>query len=199
MKGVDFYSYKINKPVDQSSIDQLVTSLPRYLVKASSRKKILTSKFLSLKGWELLAQALEKHQLGDEINNIDFSIKGKPFIKNKSIYFNFSNVKDAIVLILSDREIGVDFEYIRKVRQKIFERVFSQNEISSILNSDSSSLKFTELWTRKEAVVKLFGGGLSMGLSTFEVLDDEITAFDKKVVISRLEVEEGICHMAQFK
>lgn len=37
-----------------------------------------------------------------------------------------------------------------------------------------------------------------MGLTAFEVLDDEITAFNKRVLISKLEVEQGICHMAQF-
>ena len=50
-----------------------------------------------------------------------------------------------------------------------------------------------------EAVVKLFGGGISMGLNNFSVLDDVIHVFNKTVVIDKYEVKGGIAHIAFFK
>ena len=81
-----------------------------------------------------------------------------------------------------------------KLEENIFSRVFCPEEISSIDCAES----FTRLWTRKEAVVKLFGGGVSMGLTSFSVLTDKFEAFGKSVEIKPVLIDGFISHLARL-
>ena len=115
------------------------------------------------------------------------------------MFFNFSNTKDTIILVVSDFEIGVDLEFNRSCKKSIYTRVFCKEEIEFLENSMDESTDFITLWTKKEAVVKLFGGGISMGLNNFSVLKNKINVFDKTVIIDKYKVKEGIAHIAFFK
>ena len=85
-------------------------------------------------------------------------------------------------------------EKIRESKEAIYKRVFCSEEVRFIKSAED----FTNLWTRKEAVVKLFGGGLSMGLNSFSVLSDEFDVFGKRVKLEPVIIDGFIAHSAVY-
>jgi len=110
---------------------------------------------------------------------------GKPFIKNINFEFNISHSSNMVVCVFSKEQVGIDIEEIRKMDFENFNSVFTRAELDEIKNSDG--LKFYELWTAKEAVVKAIGRGLSIPISNIEVMDDyaiynDIKWFKEKII-----------------
>lgn len=175
---------------DQANLyDQMPANIKAVLSNKNSPKRMI-----SLLGWELLRDNLQDPTL---LQKVEFEEKGKPYIPGLNIHFNISNTKGvntAIVLVLSNAPVGIDIEKLREPKENIYHRVFNQEEVEAIKCAED----FTRLWTRKEAVVKLFGGGISMGLTGFSVLNDEVEAFGKKVEISEVEISGFTCHVASF-
>jgi 4'-phosphopantetheinyl transferase len=99
---------------------------------------------------------------------------GKPYIKgNTDIHFNISHTRNALAVGVSDEPIGVDIERIREVDLNIAKRVFTENELSYVYEEESGKdLRFFNIWTKKEAVAKRAGKGLSMNFKSFDVLSD---------------------------
>ncbi len=94
---------------------------------------------------------------------------GKPYFNNAdNFYFNISHTEGVTVLAVSEREVGVDVEKVRKANFKIAERHFLQNEIDYISYCDK---RFFEVWTKKEAFLKYKGTGISGGLKSVNVFD----------------------------
>ncbi len=112
---------------------------------------------------------------------------GKPYLKEiENFCFNISHSGEISVLALSDSEVGVDAEKIKKADLRIAKRCFLQNEAEYILREDSDN-RFFEIWTRKEAYLKYKGTGISGGLQsvdTFNCSPDIKTFFIDGYVIS---------------
>jgi len=91
------------------------------------------------------------------------------------MFFNVAHSGAAILIALCrSRSVGIDIEYFsREVDAlEIAKNSFSSNEflaLSSISDSDSLRRSFFRCWTRKEAVIKADGRGLSLPLDSFEV------------------------------
>lgn len=95
---------------------------------------------------------------------------GKPYLSNfTNIKYNISHTKDALLIGISDKEIGVDIEKKRNINIRIAKRFFTENEYKYILEKNSSN-RFLEVWTRKEAYAKFVGKGLSIGLNSFDTI-----------------------------
>jgi len=175
---------------DYSNQNELYGQMPQNIKSVLSEKKS-SKQMLSLLGWQLLAENLPNEVL---LSEVQFEEKGKPFIPNSKIYFNISNTKGIVVLAMHNRPVGIDVERLREPREVIYSRVFCSEEVRSIKCSED----FTRLWTRKEAVVKLFGGGLSMGLNSFSVLRDEFEVFGKHVKLEQVLIDGFIAHCAVY-
>jgi 4'-phosphopantetheinyl transferase len=182
---------KIPPPdMSDSCQEELYNKMPQNIKSVLSDKNS-SKRMISLLGWDLLAENLLDKTL---LAKVDFEEKGKPFIPNSNVYFNISNTKGIVVLVIHNRPVGIDIERLRAPRENIFSRVFCVEEIKSIDCAED----FTRLWTRKEAVVKLFGGGISMGLNSFSVLKDKFEAFGKIVEIKPVLIDGFISHIAIY-
>ena len=103
---------------------------------------------------------------------------GKPFLKdtNCRVQFNMSHSKDyAAYIIALDSLVGIDIEWKDKTVnfQEIIELVFSPTEIN-IFNKLSSAEQFRafyDIWTKKEAIIKAIGQGLSYPIKTIEIMN----------------------------
>jgi 4'-phosphopantetheinyl transferase len=99
---------------------------------------------------------------------------GKPCLKHNGWHFNVSHCDDVALFAFSKAfEIGVDVEAIRPIRgaDTIAAQFFSPREKAAYaaLAPDDKALGFLHCWTRKEALVKAIGEGLSMPLERFDV------------------------------
>lgn len=116
--------------------------------------------------------AFLKTQAAEKFNNTEIvkTEKGKPFFKYiPDLFFSISHKDEVTVIVLSDSEVGVDIERIKKADMRILSR-FLKEEADYISEADSDR-RFFEIWTKKEAYLKFKGTGISGGLNSVNVLD----------------------------
>jgi 4'-phosphopantetheinyl transferase len=98
---------------------------------------------------------------------------GKP--ETPGVFFNLAHSGAAVLIALCrEHPVGIDIEHIgREVEAlEIAKSSFTSEEyaaLSSIADHGAQRLAFLRCWTRKEAVVKADGRGLSLSLDSFEV------------------------------
>ena len=85
---------------------------------------------------------------------------GKPV--SDVISFNVSHCNGAVALVLSDKDVGVDVENVRKTERSVAEYVSGDKELYHV-NDDKD---FFKLWTAKESLVKCQGKGLIKDLKS---------------------------------
>ena len=100
---------------------------------------------------ELLNRALIQRQCNAELQ---YGKNGKPYLKNDELFFNLSHSGNLSVCAISDTEIGVDCEKVSPAKPHVLQAVFNELEQEKA----KSDKAFTEIWTKKESVVKYYGG-----------------------------------------
>jgi 4'-phosphopantetheinyl transferase len=94
------------------------------------------------------------------------------------LHFSLSHSRSIAVLAVANGEpVGVDVEDVRPIEPEVADSHFSASERSQLnqLQGDAWLLGFYRCWTRKEAILKAEGVGLSRPLDSFDVslLPDE--------------------------
>lgn len=108
---------------------------------------------------------------------------GKPAIKRRDdahLAFNLAHSGGhALIAIGRTESLGVDLEQMRAIDdwRSLVTSVFTPREAQTVLTIGESAQMdaFFACWTRKEAVIKLWGEGLSADLASFEVSADPDT------------------------
>lgn len=115
---------------------------------------------------------------------------GKPYLKNKGIYYNISHSGIYIVIALSLKEIGID---IQLVKNKIdWDCFFSESESNMVKNDISDEvLGFSVLWSCKEAYLKKIGSGLAIDYSTILFNTMKTQFFYNRNIINWTVIERG--------
>lgn len=133
----------------------------------------------------LAGKALAKNAISQEFNidkeDIIFkkTPKGKPYTESAEVEFSISHSKDIVVCAISDKPVGIDIEKIRKVNLNVAKRLFAPDEQEYIFQ-ECTQQRFFEVWTRKEAYVKLLGYGIPY-FPKFSVMGNEnIETYVKK-------------------
>ncbi|HWH34646.1 MAG TPA: 4'-phosphopantetheinyl transferase superfamily protein [Acidimicrobiales bacterium] len=127
-----------------------------------------------------LARALLRHVLAGELgtrpDDLRFELgpHGKPELRPAAdIHFNLSHSGKVVVLAVSRRVVGVDVEQLRPGldHHALAERFFSLRERRQLARVAPPARRaaFFATWTRKEAVLKAWGVGLSLPLDSFDV------------------------------
>jgi len=96
-----------------------------------------------------------------KIPSINRTAEGKPFLsQTHSLFFNLSDTDGYTLAAFSKSDIGIDVERIREIPDAdlVAGRFFSPAERAWMNNSED---RFFLIWTRKEAILKLTGTGLS--------------------------------------
>lgn len=137
----------------------------------------------------LLLKQLQLHNLHETLflGNIKISKFGKPFFEH-AFDFNISHSgKVAMCAAVINDSIGADIEEIKDIQFDDFISVFSSNEWNVIHNYSNPMEKFFELWTKKEALVKAAGTGISI-LQEVEVLNNTTTISGKEYRIETINI-----------
>lgn len=140
---------------------------------------------------DLLRECLKKN-----FNISDYEIiyneYNKPYLKNEKIYFNISHDNGTTVLVVSDKEIGVDVEYFT-YKEGVVRKYFTNNEQNEILNSTNKEYDFTRIWVMKEAFIKMKGIGIPYGLINVDTtkIKEQIELIEnEKYIIAICKSEE---------
>lgn len=97
--------------------------------------------------------------------------KGLP-LERTGLYFNMSHSGKYVVIAVSDVDVGIDVEHKAKNYRQVAKRFFCEEEYRSICACpDEAEQKqcFLEIWTKKEAYIKLTGLGMQTPLNEFNV------------------------------
>lgn len=133
------------------------------------------------------ARGLLREALGRELGvsgaaiRFEYGPHGKPGLfrgSDPELRFNISHSQERLVVAIArGLELGVDVEAVRQgvEHEAIARRFFSPAERTALLGlpEPERAAAFFTIWTRKEAYVKLIGGGLSVPLDSFDVSLDE--------------------------
>ncbi|PIE83232.1 MAG: hypothetical protein CSA09_02825 [Candidatus Contendobacter odensis] len=106
---------------------------------------------------------------------------GKPLLIGKEasagLYFNLSHSGNRALYVLAQQEVGVDIEYFdRKVDYLAVAAQICTTREQAMLQAQSSTQlphAFFTCWTRKEALAKALGSGLTSDLHQFDVCSHE--------------------------
>lgn len=139
------------------------------------------NKKLMVAGDMLLKEALSEK--GIALTGFYKNAKGKPYITDSPYYFNISHSEDFCICGISDKEIGVDIEKIRKANLKtttkfateneqkyIFGKIPDEADFSLDFNNSTFNVfeRFFEIWTLKESYFKMLGTGIGTDLKSVE-------------------------------
>lgn len=165
------------------------------------------------------AKALRDKMLGSLIKsfnnkNIKVSNSGKPYLENREVGFSVSHSGNGILVAVNHSkrvadsfayfdggesyDIGADIEAlgIRNIENlnKLCDRKFSAAEVSVVEKSANKELAILEIWTKKEAYLKLIGIGIKgIADADTEALKKDYIFYSKKVSLDGDEFVFSIC------
>jgi 4'-phosphopantetheinyl transferase len=119
-------------------------------------------------GESSIVRSLLGAYVGDEVA-IDYDIRGKAQVRGDRLQFNVSHSGGALALAVSrSQPLGIDLEHERRPRRvsELAHRFFAAHEAAALehLPEMERQTTFLQLWTRKEALVKAEGVGISGAL-----------------------------------
>ncbi len=153
----------------------------RALLSADERERAGRFRFGRDRDRFVSGRAALRRLLGDRLGvapadiEIAYGAAGKPYVAGASVQFNVSHSDDVALIAIADgvRALGVDVEVPRPGfgGVDIARQFFAPGEVARLLAQPAEERDdaFLRCWTRKEALLKAHGGGLSLPLHDFEV------------------------------
>lgn len=92
---------------------------------------------------------------------------GKPFLKDNNLFFNISHDNNLVVIAISDKNIGIDIEYLTYNRF-VLKKCFNEKEQHKVNDKVNKEKEFTKIWVMKEAYVKMKGTGIITDLKDID-------------------------------
>lgn len=114
-----------------------------------------------------------------------YNESGKPYLKDKNLYFSLSHSNGIVALTVSKEEVGLDIELIKPVKDALAKRIMTTEEynIYNSLDKNKKITYFYEVWTSKEAYVKKIGTSITLTPSNIEI--------DADILIKRINIDNN--------
>ena len=163
----------------QAVVAELLPLVPFVRRDKALRYKHLHGQYCCLRTWQMLHTLLVEHAFIPA----DFPLAeltytedeyGKPSldshlstlnVQRSTIHFSLSHTKTALAVAIDRQPVGIDVETIvsaGRLDRTILDHTMCADEQTLITKSAHPCLTFTELWTRKEALVKAIGTGVNL-------------------------------------
>ena len=157
-------------------IARWLDELPEWRRKQALAYKHDAGRRQCLLAYRLLCQGLREKYGITILPTFRYGEHGKPYLE-RGPHFSLSHCRGAVCCAISDRPVGIDIEAPdRHITDSLVRYTMTEEEMCQILQSprtappragDSPRMgleegrAFLRLWTRKEAVAKLLGTGIS--------------------------------------
>jgi len=156
----------VTDEIIRRDLEQALNELPLWRREKALSYRFDRDRYVCAKAYLLLKELLEKHYGISGDVEFEYGPYGKPFLKaDHRIHFNISHCPKAVLCAVGDADLGVDVEEVQ-FDEDVARKVFSESELESIRSAKSTAIRFTELWTMKEAFLKLQGIGLVDDIKT---------------------------------
>ena len=171
-----YYSYLSDFSGEE--IEKLLKYVPKEKQEKLQYVKNQKAKQESILAWYLLHKALVERGIGGY--SIVFGENGKPYIKDAPVFFNLSHSNNFVCCCVGDRELGIDCEKIKPVKDNVINKVLTERERKTLKEKDSDFIRF---WTLKESFLKHSGSGIT---SEIYELDFSDSSEDEEFVFNSL-------------
>jgi len=188
----DFYV-----PLGRDSFQHLLSHLPCSFHERILNFRMWEDQHASLFGKLMLKAGLIKLGYTGDMK-FEYSEYDRPRLTTRNdIDFNISHTKKAVVCIVSDdRRVGVDIEEVTELDLFDFKNQWIKEEWDIIINAPDPLKQFFNYWTRKEAVIKSDGRGLSIPLKEIDVREQIVKiGSDKWCLFPLTLVENHFTHI----
>lgn len=157
-------------------VDELLATLPEWRREQALRFKHRQGRKECVLSYWLLSEMLG--YMPDFAAPLNPPFRGKPYLaqpislpmqggEGGGTFFNLTHCKNAIGCVVSEEgEVGIDAECLGRYKPSLAEYCMSEEELRQINESDDPDAEFTLLWTRKEALLKLTGEGITDDMKT---------------------------------
>lgn len=156
----------LNDHIEDINVSEALLKVSKQRAEYALRYRQVLDQRLSLAAVLLLAEGLKREYGIRDLPEFIYRPHGKPELRGHSdIHFNMSHCKRAALCVIDNVPVGCDVECVPKeLDMDVCRYCFNESEITDILGSDAPTLTFTILWTKKEALLKLTGEGLTNDL-----------------------------------
>ena len=169
----EIYFAEISDRADSAVMQQFMS-----VISIQRQQQIRSMRFEIDRKLRLYSEALLRSRLCSLLSiqnkEIHFAVNefGKPYLPDfPGIHFNISHTRNALIMGIGDKNVGVDIERINKADQSVAQKVFTDHEVAYIYaENDQIDKRFAEIWTRKEAYAKWTGTGWSSAVQGEDVL-----------------------------
>ena len=147
-----------------AEVERMIPLVPEPRRSQAHAFKHTFGRFACLKSYLMLDELLQK-EFGLETFRIETGEHGKPYLADyPHVHFSISHCQKAIAVAVSDRPVGIDVESFRRFGDGLLDKTMNGSEKAEILASANPEETFASYWTRKEAVFKLVGTGITDNL-----------------------------------
>ena len=184
------YTYIYDSPdkVTEAELKRDLLVLPQWRRNKALAYHNLVDRVQSVKVFLLLRQCLDERYGTHEIPPFEYGKYGKPFLKDT--HFNLSHCRKGVICVADDFPVGCDIEAIpENIDFDLLTVCFNEKEQEAIIRAKYPNVEFVRQWTRKEALLKLIGIGLTDGLqhifeyiSTKDIILNTVTEVSKGYV-----------------
>lgn len=142
---------------------------------------------------KILAFYLQK---GIEKIDLDYDTHGKPFLRmHPNLQFNCSHTSHTFAIgIMQKYKIGIDIEHKDRLvdMSKLKDLLFSADELEHFERTPGAYRQqaFINCWTKKEALLKAVGSGLTKAMNAFSVNGPEHEAMKWNAIHPGLKDKE---------
>lgn len=143
-------------------VARAITMLPEWRREQALRFKFLAGQRECAFAYIELCRAMRLEHGIAEPPSFVYNEHGKPLLRDfPNVHFSLSHCKKVVGCLMSDRPCGLDIECIRPAKRQLVEYTMRADEVDRIFSSQCPDVAFTELWTKKEAAMKLLGTGIT--------------------------------------
>lgn len=148
--------------ITEDALAQMLLLLPDWRREQALRYRHLQGRIESALSYLLLCKALHEQYGITTQPHFIIGEHGKPtLLEYPDIHFNISHCKHAVAVAVADTPVGIDIEALGRTKDALARHVLSDEEYAAFTQSPNPDVEFTGLWTRKEALVKLTGKGIT--------------------------------------
>lgn len=160
-----------------AQVESMLSLVPEPRRSEALRFRHTFGRFACLKSYLMLAELLGT-EFGVGKFRVEVGEHGKPYLTDyPHIHFNISHCQKAIAVVVSDQPVGIDVESFRHFGNGLLDKTMNSAEKAEILASEVPEEVFAAYWTRKEAVFKLIGTGITDDLHGI-LTDNTVTHTD---------------------
>ncbi len=139
--------------------EKFLEFLPENRIEKYSRLKRKSDRDNCVAAYLLLRYALSEN--GIDSFETEVGANGKPFLKNKKLFFNISHCAEGVAVAVDTEPVGIDVQEIGIFNERVAKRFFTDGERKKINASSDREKAFTRIWTLKESAIKNEGKALA--------------------------------------